>query len=332
MLAAENGHREAVELLLDIGAGRFTTNAAGQTATDLALAAGHAEIANLLSREELPDAISLESPDEIARSMDTLVDTALAKAAVSDPDGVAHPPGAVALDSTEKTSTGSSPIVPLNSGETPQPSRPISGEVLSAALPVSRTSDQIHGSKPLAPTPDVQSAAAGSPAPVPSPSDMAMPPLVMRQYQEGQLPLEVRTVDGDTATIALRTGSTPEVQVRAGDPIPGSRLTVIRVERRLRESKDQLGAPSEVSVVEVRDDQSGQTREWISGIPASAHDPVAMVEDGATGKRYIAKTGERFRSSDGREFIISDVRPNQLVIEDASSGAVTTIPLSGPRG
>ena len=88
----------------------------------------------------------------------------------------------------------------------------------------------------------------------------------------------------------------------------------------------------EVSVVEVRDSATGTTRDLISGVPANAHDPVALVEDSTTGRRYTATPGQRFKSADGAEFIISDVRPNQIVIEDAASGSTQTIPLRGPRG
>jgi hypothetical protein len=100
----------------------------------------------------------------------------------------------------------------------------------------------------------------------------------------------------------------------------------------MESGKLNLGQPMEVSVVEVKDSSTGTTREWISGVPSSAHDPVALVEDAATGRRYTAMPGQRFKSADGAEFVISDVRPNQIVIEDAASGAVQTIPLSGPRG
>jgi hypothetical protein len=47
---------------------------------------------------------------------------------------------------------------------------------------------------------------------------------------------------------------------------------------------------------------------------------------------YTATPGQRFTSADGSEFIVADVRPNQIIIEDAATGAVQTIPLRGPRG
>jgi hypothetical protein len=100
----------------------------------------------------------------------------------------------------------------------------------------------------------------------------------------------------------------------------------------MEDSKLNLGRPTEVSVVEVRDTATGVSREWISGVPASAHDPVALVEDATTGQRYTATPGQRFKSADGTEFVVSDVRPNQIVIEDAATKAVRTLPLRGPRG
>jgi hypothetical protein len=154
----------------------------------------------------------------------------------------------------------------------------------------------------------------------------------MRHYREREIPVQVRNVEGETAVLHIVGTHSREVKVRSGETIPGSRLVVLRVLRRMENSKLNLGQATEVSVVEVRDSTTGTTREWISGVAASAHDPVALVEDSATGQRYTASPGQRFKSADGAEFIISDVRPNQLVIEEVASGTVQTIPLRGPRG
>lgn len=109
-------------------------------------------------------------------------------------------------------------------------------------------------------------------------------------------------------------------------------MVVVRVRKRMEESKVNPGGAAEISVVEVRDQSTGATREWISGVPSKAHDPVALVEDAATGKRYLASPGQRFTGADGREYLISDVRPNQIVIVETASGEVRTILLRGPRG
>jgi ankyrin repeat protein len=309
MIAAENGHTASVELLLDIGASRLATDADGRSAADLATTAGHAEIAQLILREPSPEELSIESPAEIAKTMDAYVEAAGTGVTTS-------------VDSPE-TSPASSPTAHEESGSpqlprkpSPAPAKPIQGEVLSVAV------------AKASPTAD-----AASPAPAVAPEELfAMPPLVMRHYRERDIPLQVRSVDGETATFAFPGSTRADVKITSGKNIPGTNLVVVRAQRRMEDSKVNLGQPAEISVVEVRDGKTGTTREWISGVPSKAHDPVALVEDAATGQRYTATPGQRFTSADGVEYIISDVRPNQLIIQDAASGAARTIPLRGPRG
>lgn len=286
MIAAENGHASAVKLLLDIGTSRFSTDTEGRSAEDLAIAAGHAEIAALISREPEPDELSLESPVEIARSMDSFVDDAAAD--------------------------DSSPL------KSRSPARPLQGEVVSApaAEDVSATSQSSNSSSTVS---------SGEPR-------VSHPPIIMRHYREREVPVQVRSVEGKTATLVINGSPPREVKVHAGEAIPASRLIVLRVQRRMENSKLTLGKPAEVSVVEVRDSATGVTREWISGVPTNAHDPVALIEDANTGQRYIASPGERFTSTDGSQFMVTDVRPNQLIITDMTTGTVQTLPLRGPRG
>ena len=157
-------------------------------------------------------------------------------------------------------------------------------------------------------------------------------PLVMRHYRQRELPVEVKKVSGGVASLNLPGPQPKQVQVSQGETIPGSNILVVRVFSRMEQGKLNAGAPIEVGVVEVEDKASGLKREWLEGRPASGHDPVALVEDARTGQRYVAKPGQKFHSEDGREFIVNDVRPSQLVIEDVSSGEVRTLRLRGPRG
>lgn len=182
--------------------------------------------------------------------------------------------------------------------------------------------------------------AAGTTAAGPAPLDGmvlepvsqgAMPakqPLVMRAYRQKELPLRVESVNGEVATLRMSGGGVKEVS--QGEAIPGTPLKVVRVERRMQEIKDQAGT-TEVSVVEVEDESSGRRRELVSGLESTAHDPVALVED-AGGKRYVARAGQKFRGADGAEYVVIDVRPNQMVIENKTAGEVITVPLRGPRG
>lgn len=157
-------------------------------------------------------------------------------------------------------------------------------------------------------------------------------PLIMRHFREKEVPIQVKSVVGKTATLRLAGASPREVNVSVGETIPGSRLVVLRMERRLENSKVNPGSRTEISWVQVRDTQSGSTREWISGIPSKAHDPVALVEDAATGKRYLASPRQHFTGGDGTRYEISDVRPNQLILVETATGIARTIPLRGPRG
>ena len=47
------------------------------------------------------------------------------------------------------------------------------------------------------------------------------------------------------------------------------------------------------------------------------------------GYRYVALPVQKFNSEDGREFIVNDVRPGQIVIEETTSGEVRTVRLRG---
>lgn len=158
----------------------------------------------------------------------------------------------------------------------------------------------------------------------------AGPPVVMRAYREKELPLRVESTGRDHARMKVAGGDT--VEVAKGATVPGSRLKLVKIERRMRSGKDRGGALAEVSVVTLEDETSGVTREITVGLPALAHDPVALVEDAASGRHYVARTGQRFRAADGTEYVVGDVRPSQMVVEDAETGETTTLSLRGPRG
>ncbi len=317
LLAALVGQAEAIDTLTNYGASVYARMEDGRTPLIIAAENGHKNAVELL----LDIGASRFSTDAAGRTAADIANEAghpeIASLILREPK-----PAELALDTTEQVAQAMDAFVDAavaaDASEKPSnnhdraPARSIDGQVLG---PVVRSQE-----KP------------GDPPTMETPRGFPMPPLVMRHYREREMPVEIRTVANDTATLALRGAKQPEVTVAAGETIPGSRLTVVRVQRRMEDSKLNLGQPMEVSVVEVRDTATGVSREWISGVPASAHDPVALVEDASTGQRYTATPGQRFKSADGAEFVVSDVRPNQIVIEDAATKAVQTIPLRGPRG
>jgi len=309
MIAAENGHQEAVQLLLDVGASRYAATTEGLTAADLATAAGFPDISAEILRTPPPDELALETPAHLAQVMDAFVDRAEAGTGYA---GIASSDSVISSDVPARRNAPQART--RRSG-----SLPIAGEILSSRVPNN-----------LVDSPR-RSSASGSKSP--SSSDgFAMPPIIMRHYRERDVPLQLKSVQGETATVQI-AGTQPQTyQVQPGDTIPGSNLIVVRVQKRMENSKFSQDRAIEVSVIDVKDTQTGVTREWISGVTSAAHDPVALVEDSATGKRYLATPGQHFKAADGTEFIIADVRPNQLIIEEAATGAVQTIPLRGPRG
>jgi len=319
LLAALMGRAGAIDTLTNYGASVYARMDDGRTPLMLAAENGHADAVELL----IDLGASRFSTDQDGRSAADLATTAghpeivamilhapqPYEFAFESPDRIAQTMESF-VDAAQASHTTDTATAAATSRP---PARPIEGEVLSAAIPP----DDPPQRDPAAPA---------------TVRTLAAPPLVMRHYREREVPLEVRTVGEESATIAILGKESREVSLRPGDPIPGSNLVVTAVRHRVRDSKLTPDRLREVSVVDVRDTTTGATRNWITGLPASAHDPVALVEDAATGRRYTATPGQRFRSGDGAEFIVTDVRPNQLIIEDAATGEVQTLTLRGPRG
>ncbi|MCP5531718.1 MAG: ankyrin repeat domain-containing protein [Akkermansiaceae bacterium] len=298
MLAAENGQLDSVKLLLELGASRFSTSDSELTAVEYARNAGHEDIATLIEEGPAGGLVGLESEEEIGLEMSHFVD---ARAAGETP---------AAVDAPAENGTGAS-----------------SGTTASAPPPVSLAGAVVSAAAPAPTTPSGSSASVGTSHDTP-----AMPPLVMRHYRESELPLRILPAEDDGARVTVFGADTPATEIASGNRVPGSTLEVLRVSRRMEDSKLSAGEQIEVSVVEVKDTESGETRTLTSSLPASAHDPLALVEDAATGRRYVAAAGQRFRSEGGDEYLVADVRPTQIVIENVTTGEVTTLPLRGPRG
>lgn len=318
MVAAQNNHEEAVRMLLDLGCGRFALTPEGETAADLALVEGHQQVADLILAKPVESELSLESPAAIAAEMDAYMEAAIEFEEPAATTAAADPiPGE--SDLTDDPNPAATPAAAA--GGTSARSRPpvgsLEGRTLAAAEP-----------RPTA-TGAAAGAATGDPAAAAAAGRI---PIVMRLYRQREIPLEVRTVSADAVTFRIAGSSPREVTVKAGETVPGSSLVVIGFQRRVATSKDNQGRPGEVSVVELRDPGTGVTRELVAGLPASAHDPLALVEDARTGQRYTASPGQRFHDADGLEYRVVDVRPNQIIIEDLASGTVRTLPLRGPRG
>lgn len=311
LLAALVGKAAVIDSLTNFGASIHTRMQDGRTPLMIAAENGHNECVTLL----LDIGSSRLATDSSGRTAADIA-TAAGFPEIAAQLNREPLPSELALESPAEIATAMEHLVDVASEPTApprpraSPARSLAGATLSKASTVPKSV--------ISP---------GSAA-----AEFTSPPLIMRSYREREVPLQVKSVQGDTATLSLPGRSARQITVHAGDTIPGSMLTVVRVHRRMEISKVNPDGNSEISTVQVRDSRSGQTREWITGVPSTAHDPSALVEDAATGQRYIASPGQHFKGADGAEYFISDVRPNQLVIQEMASGAVQTIPLRGPRG
>ncbi|MBK1881357.1 ankyrin repeat domain-containing protein [Luteolibacter pohnpeiensis] len=324
MLAAENGNQDAVAMLLDIGSSRYSVDSNGDTAMDLAEQAGHSEIAAMISSNVGSVDLELESTDELAASMEATMDrlsdgvvtAADSKVPSSDPAVAGNdlPAGTTGMRAPSGEAVSDTPLHSATARATRPAVVPIEGAVFTSPKVIRvQVSEQGEPQK-----------AVSRPA--------RQEPLIMRMYRQTVLPVEVKSVKGSTATLQIASNPPKEIKVHEGDKIPNSQLVVVRVMTRTENSKFTDGESVQVPVVEVRDSNTGESRQWISGLPSTSHDPIALVEDGVSGTRFTAMPGQHFSSADGTEYVVSDVRPNQIVIEDVASGQVETIPLSGPRG
>jgi ankyrin repeat protein len=292
MMAAQKGHKDAVAMLLDVGASRLATTDAGESAQSFAVAGGHHEVVELIERGFGETALVLESDEEVEQVIQEYI---------SGLD--------VDLDDGEQLAANGDDTadVVVDGDEQTIPNPRVFGSIEGARVSVSHEGGDEAG-------------------------DGEDSPLVMRHYHQRELPVEVKEVKDGTARIRIAGAANREIEVRDGDEIPRSRLVVVKVYTRVETGKLNEGQPIEIGVVEVEDRISGKRREWLAGRPVTSHDAVALVEDGKSGKRYIARPGQRFFSEDGREYVVSDVRPGQMVIEDVTTGETSTLPLRGAKG
>jgi len=122
-------------------------------------------------------------------------------------------------------------------------------------------------------------------------------------------------------------GQQKKITVKEGDTIPETRFKVVSIRRMMNHSKITHGRPADVSVVEIEDVSTGKRRKMTARIPASAIDPWAVLRSKSSGKAYAVRTGQRFKTSGGQNYTVSDVRPNQIILTHDDTGQATTIPL-----
>ena len=324
LLAALTGRTAVIDTLTRYGASIHARMEDGRTALMIAAENGHAEAVDLL----MDLGASRMATDAEGRTAEALAILAghseLAQRIAAGPED-----NPLALESVEELAAemqqeiaeAPSPVDAESGAEQAAPAGSRAAAAAGpAAIPLQDATLSASVAHPLA----GQENASAEPA--------RLPPLAMRHYRQRELPVEVEAVGSEQATLRISGNPPQRIAVAPGSSLPGGRLEIVALEIRSSRGKLNDGRPMDVSVVRVRDRDSGASREWIVGQAAHSHEPAALLEDLASGRRYLATTGARFRCEDGVEFLVGEIRPGQLVLEETATGRTHTLPLRGPRG
>lgn len=309
MLAAHHGHTETVRALLDSGANRYAVNEHGWTAAQVAAAAGQDKIAAMLNAQPGEEEMTIAGTDDTdGVEWQAPVD---GEASV---DGAAVAANAPAEDGAE-AAPGPDDGLPWNRPTPAEDGGPM---------------DNPHPLPPKKHLPFI----AGKTIPSEGKTTAAVTEdIAMVDYREKPLPLIVEETmpaasgHGSKARMRMLYGQHKKVDVREGDVIPDTRFKVISIRRMLNHSKITDGKPTDVSIVEIEDTRTGERRKMTAKIPATAAEPWAVLRSKGSGKYYAVRAGQRFRTSGGQHYTVTDVRPSQLVLTHNDTGEVITIPM-----
>lgn len=329
MLAAQHGHRKTVQALLESGSNRFAVNEHGWTAAQVAAASGKDQLASELSGE--PDAyeLALDEPSdeegvEWADPASIETDSLPAPAETGTTTEVARQDPAAPQETETVAEAEATPAPPTNTGQ------PIANDTPAAATrqPAVAATRRPRTQEKHLPFIAGKKIATRAETPAAVAED-----LKMVDYQQKPLPLMVENTSaaaggsGSKAQLRKLYGSQEKVEVSEGEMIPDTRFKIVSIRRMLNHSKITDGQPADVSVVEIEDVKTGQRRSMTAKIPATAAEPWAVLRSQSSGETYAARAGQKFTTASGRQFTITDVRPNQLIITADDSGEVSTIPL-----
>lgn len=359
MLAAREGHGETVRILLEHGANRYAVDFEGRTAGQIASEARHVSLAAALNSVPGQDAFSLADVPELA-SVRELEDGGGPGESAAGESVVGAVVGAII---GHQEGEGGDEVVigaAVGGGEGGMAGEGVdlerSGEPLTGGPVGEATEELVRGT--------VEGGGAGIPDPrgdqEPRPKEAwehemlvggadvaiddlaredgvgsegatpAVGALVMESYREKPLPLRVEGVEGQEARVRYLFGENESVTVKKGDEIPFTGLRVVKVESRHDDTKMSMGRPVDVSTVVIEDPVSGRRRELVAKLDASAHEPFAVLRPRGGGEPMIALQGGVLRVPSGAMYVVQDVRPSQVVLENTATGEMHTVRAGRP--
>lgn len=355
MLAAREGHTETVRVLLEQGANRYAVDAEGRTAGQLAADAKHEVLAEVLNRDPGMDAFSLaEVPELMTMEMEAMEDIGGEEPGMEEEGAVAgavvgaiighqggEPLEGAVIGAALEEPVGEGADMeragePLVGRPVPDVGRPVREEGIQPPVEPA-VAGVVDGQPKQEELEDWEKEMLSGGAAVPiadleredvSGADAVQTiekTLVMETYREKPLPLRVEGVHGDEVRVRYLYGENKSVTVKTGEEIPFTGLRVVKVEQRYDDTKMSLGQPMDVSTVVVEDPASGRQRELVAKLGASAHEPFAVLRPRAGGEPMVVTRGGVLRVPSGAMFVVLDVRPSQVVLENAATGEVHTV-------
>lgn len=343
MIASKNGRAEAVRLLLQNQANHHATDSGGNTAAQLARAAGHGEIHDLIGDPgrwgESP--VAKEIAEEVNEALD-----AIAQGQGAEETLRAVPVGSAVPVATEEIAASPAPLraTPVRVDSVAEPpgtdgavSEPVGNLVevtpaASAENPSAAGTDVEKHPLPRKP----MAALNGSVIRSRSPKMAAVETFALASYRERPLPIALSDVDEDSAEVRLlgREGEGP-IRVRPGETIPGTGYRVSGLTRKHVDSKEGQGQLMDVSQISVEDVRTGSTHVLVKEMPGTSSDSFAILTSPNSDYRYVVRTGDVFHTEQPeageKDYQVLDIRPSGVVIKDLATGHVSTLSRDGLR-
>jgi len=153
------------------------------------------------------------------------------------------------------------------------------------------------------------------------------PLMRLREMKVVEAPLRLEEVSGSTAKV--RNTETDEVAtVRAGDIIPGTKLKVGKIARRIE--TDKFGMQDDLSNLTAVDEVSGREMVFVVNMPTRTSETSAELTSRADPTVSVTvRQGEEFQwpGEPDRTYMVIDLRSTQVVVRDIDTGETWTIPL-----
>jgi len=297
MIASEGGHLSAVQTLLQNQANPYAVDNEKSTASNIAELSGHLEV-----KDFILDPATWGQSDQGAQ---VSAEMKMARTALAEQASV------------EETLTVSN--------ETAKPD-----EQADADTPLREKTQRVREEakgKPIV-------AMNGSKISSTDPRTAPVKSMVLAAYHEEPLPVVVENIDGKTAQVRMMNATSGEgVLVSEGATIPGTNYEVKEITRKFVSSKEGKGRMVDVSRVEIKDKETGNSHLLIKDVSGQTSDSYAILTSPDSKYRYAVKAGDVFRTSTVEsgetDYQVLDIRPSGVVIKNLNNDEVTTIARDG---